>query len=65
MKSVVKSMFFILQNVSYYVFHTETPLRAPIPPISHFDILSFKPENWEKISSFDKLIEFSFFKKKL
>ena len=39
MKLVVKSMFFIPQSA------IESPLRAPIPAISHFDILGFKPEN--------------------
>ena len=42
-----------------------THLRAPIPAISHFDILGLKPENSEEVSKVltTSPIELSFFKR--
>ena len=57
--SVVKSIHLILQTAIL------TPFREPMPATSHFNILRFKPENFENnlkvfISS---LIDFWSFKK--
>ena len=40
--SVVKSIHLIPQAVIL------TPFREPMPATSHFDILGFKPKNFEK-----------------
>ena len=59
MKSVVKSVLFTPPTAIL------TPLRVLIPVISHFDVLDFKPKNWEKMLKVftTSPIGFSFFKK--
>ena len=58
MKSVVKSVLFIPPTAIL------TPLRAPIPVISNFDVLDFKSKNWENVLKVftTSPIGFSFFK---
>ena len=58
--SQLRLTHFILQSATW------TPFRTPIPVISHFILLVFKPDKFEKVfnSLINSIIDFHFWEKK-